>query len=340
MNAAVAESVAEALSPEVAADLAFREERRKYLGGSDIAALLGIAPPTWRRNTPLALYLDKIEPPKPDTHGRPYKRRGKRWEAVVGEMLVEKLEEEGHKVEIVATNRRYKDPEFDFFACEIDWELRLDNEPDITNVELKTVHPFKAGEWGEEGTDASPVWYTAQGQWGWGITNRVSPRRRVIIAALFGADELGVYPVEPAPDLVADIRETARKFWTDNVLARVAPPPGGLVDLARLFPNDCGRTVELSDNEAFVDAIFELREADAEFDKAKARWEAAEEIAKGIMTDAAVATIGGKKACSWKTQKDRRVDVTRLKIERPDIYNEFLREQDIRKFLLSRSKEK
>jgi predicted phage-related endonuclease len=336
MNAAVAEAV----SAELQADLAFREERRKYLGGSDIAALLGIAPPTWRRNTPLALYFDKIEPPSADTQGRKFKSRGKRWEGVVGEMLVEKLEEQGHKVEIVATNRRYKDPEFDFFACEIDWELRLDNEPELTNVELKTVHPFKAAEWGEEGTDASPVWYTAQGQWGWGITNRISPRRRVIIAVLFGADELGVYPVEQAPDLVADIRETARKFWIENVIARVPPPPGGLVDLARLFPNDWGRMVELADNEKFVDAIFELRAADIDFDNAKARWEAAEAAAKEIMGDAAIATIGGNKACSWKNQKDSRLDVTRLKIERPDIYNEFLREKEIRKFLLSRSKQK
>ncbi|HXR88824.1 MAG TPA: YqaJ viral recombinase family protein [Steroidobacteraceae bacterium] len=326
MNAAVA--------TEVQADLTFREERRKYLGGSDIAAMLGCAPPNWRRNTPLALYLDKIEPPKPDTQGRSYKRRGKRWEAVVGEMLIEKLEERGHKVEIVTANKRYRDPDFNFFACEIDYEIRLDGEEEITNVELKTVHPYKVAEWGEEDTDASPVWYTAQGQWGLGITRR----RRCIIAPLFGADEIRVYPMLAANDVIADIRETGRKFWTENVLARVPPLPGGLIDLARLFPNDCGRTVDFANNEAFVDALTELRAADEDFDRAKTRWDAAEFVAKEIMGEVAVATIGGHKACSWKTQKDRRVDVTRLKEERPDIYNEFLREADIRKFLLSRSK--
>lgn len=332
MNAAVAETV----SSEVAADLAFREQRRKYIGGSDIAALLGIAPPNWRRNTPLALYLDKVEPPKADTQGRPYKRRGKRWEAVVAEMLVEKLEERGHKVEIVKANERYKDPEINYFACEIDYEIRLDGEQDITNVELKTVHPYKVAEWGEEDTDAAPVWYTAQAMWGLGITRR----RRCIIAPLFGADEIRVYPVEASPDLITNLRQTGRTFWTEHVIPRIPPPPGGLVDLALLFPNDCGRTVELGDNEQFVDAIFELRAADADFDKAKERWEAAEYIAKEIMGDAAIATIGGKKACSWKGQTDRRLDVTRVKTERPDLYAEFLKETPIRKFLLSRTKEK
>lgn len=329
MNAAV----------EMATDLAFREARRKYLGGSDIAALLGIAPETWRRNTPLALYLDKDEPPKVDTQNVGAKRRGKRWEGVVGEMLVETLEAQGHKVKVVATNQRYTDPEIPFFASEIDWELLLDDETEITNVELKTVHPFKVAEWGEDGSDDSPLHYTAQGQWGLGITSRISPRKRCIIAALFGADEVRAYPMLPAWDLITDIRQVAYDFWTKHVIPRVPPPPGGLVDLARLFPKDVGRTVELGDNEEVVKAIAELWEVDPLFDDAKERWNAAEAIVKEAMGDAAIVTINGKKQCSWKTQKDRRVDVTRMKTERPDLYNEFLREQDIRKFLLSRTKE-
>ena len=64
MNAAVDHS----------ADLNFREKRRKYIGGSDIGALLGIAPESWSRNTPLALYLDKTTPPKVDTQNLGVKR--------------------------------------------------------------------------------------------------------------------------------------------------------------------------------------------------------------------------------------------------------------------------
>jgi predicted phage-related endonuclease len=314
-------------------------DRTKFLGGSDIAALLGIAPPAWSRNSPLTLFFDKTEPPKAETDtalARRVKRRGHRWEAVVGEMLVESLEENGHKVEIVATNKRYVDPDFDFFACEIDFEVRLDGESEITNVELKTVHPYKVSEWGEEGTDESPVWYTAQAMWGLGITRRP----RCIVAPLFGADELRTYSIAAANDVIADIRETGRKFWTEHVLARVPPPPGGLVDLARLFPKDCGAEIDFTNNMEFVDAVAELRAADADFDSAKVRWDAAEETCKRLLAEAAIGNIGGKKACSWKTQVDRRFDVTRLKLERPEIYTEFLKESSVRKFLLSRVKAK
>lgn len=322
------------------ADLAFREQRRKYIGGSDIAALLGIAPAMWRRNTPYALYVDKTEPPKADTQNLGVKRRGKRWESVVAEMLVEKLQEMGHKVQIVAYNKRYVDPQFEFFACEIDFEIILDDEEEITNVELKTVHPYKVAEWGEEGTDESPVWYTAQGQWGLGITNLISPRRRCIVAPLFGADEIRVYPMDAANDVIADIRETGRKFWTENVIPRVPPPPGNLIDVSKLFPNSVEKAVELSHDLAFVDAIIEMRDLDARWKAIEKRWEEVELIAKAAMGENAVATIGGHKACTWKTQGQTNIDVAKLREKHPAIALEVERHITFRKFLLSKVKEK
>lgn len=317
-------------------DLAFLEKRRKYIGGSDIGALLGIAPATWRRNTPLALYLDKVEPPVADNRNLGAKRRGKRWESVVGEMLVEALEANGHTVEVLKTNERYVDPDFEHFACEIDWEVKLDGETDITNVELKTVHPYKLAEWGEEGTDGAPVWYTAQAQWGLGITRR----RRCIIAPLFGADEVRVYPVDAANDVIDAIRGAADSFWKEHVLARIPPLPGGLIDLARLFPTDCGRTVELGDNMAFVDAIADLRLAEEDWKAVEARWDAAEFRAKEAMADAAIAMIGGHKVCTWKTQGQTNIDVTRLRTEQPAIALEYERRVEFRKFLLTKVKAK
>lgn len=319
---------------DTATDLAFRQERRKYLGGSDIAALLGIAPEKWSRNSPLALYLDKTTPPKVDTQNLGAKRRGKRWESVVAEMLVEDLEARGHQVEVIASNKRYIDPDFDFFACEIDYEIKLDGEDDITNVELKTVHPFAAGDWGESESDKNPVWYTAQCVWGLGVTRR----RRTILAPLFGADEIRTFIINNEPDLVTEIRETALRFWMDHVLAGVPPAPGSLVDLGKLFPKDCGKTVELGGDLKFVDAIAELRAADEQWRAAEARWNAAEYIAKEIMADTATATIGAHKVCTWKHQGQRGIDVKRLREDRPDIAAEYERTNEFRKFLLSKEK--
>lgn len=311
-------------------ELAIRESRRKFLGGSDISALLGIAPANWKRNTPLALYLDKIEPPVADTQNLGVKRRGKRWESVVAEMLIEELQSKDHKIEIVSNNKRYIDPDVDYFACEIDFEIKLDGEDDITNVELKTVHPFAASDWGESGTDSTPVWYTAQCVWGLGVTRR----RRTILAPLFGADEIRTFPIEADPALIADIRETARKFWTENVLARVPPPPGGLVDLARLFPKDVGTSIEATDLKV-IDALVELRDVKDRIKLLEADKDEREFIIKGFMKDASTLTVGGKKACSWKHQVANRVDLTALREARPEIAQQFTKQIDSRVFRLS-----
>lgn len=317
----------------VAANLSFLESRKKYIGGSDIGALLGVAPETWKRNSPLALYYDKTTPPTVDTKNLGAKKRGKRWEAVVAEMLVEELERKGHAVDIVTTNRRYTDPDFDFMACEIDFEIRLDGETDITNVELKTVSPFAAGDWGESESDDMPVWYTAQCIWGLGVTRR----RRCILAPLFGADEIRTFSIDANPKLIADIRETARKFWVENVQANVPPAPGNLIDLKLLFPKDNGGSIELAD-EASIAAVAELRAADELYDQAKLRWDTAEMIVKEAMGENAVATINKRPVCTWKKQGQRQIDGKALREAHPLLAEEFTKVNEFRKFLLGRSK--
>jgi hypothetical protein len=131
-------------------------------------------------------------------------------------------------------NKRYTDPDVPVFACEIDFELRLDGSSDITNAELKTVHPFMAKEWGESGTDTAPIHYLAQGMWGLGITKR----KHCIVGALFGADSLRVYPVDRDDETIAAMRFKAAKFWSDHVLTRIPPPPAVLADMDVLFPKE------------------------------------------------------------------------------------------------------
>lgn len=314
-------------------EIAFLDERRTYLGGSDIACLLGIAPATWERNTPLQLYLSKTEPVK-ERAEKAVLRRGKRWEAVVAEMLIERLESRGHTVEVVNCNVRYHDPEHPFFRAEIDWEIRLGGEEEITNVELKTVHPFRLKEWGDEDTDDLPVHYTAQAMWGLGVTQR----SHCIVAALFGADELKVYSLEADLDLIAGMRERALTFWTQHVVPRIPPPPVNLLDLSALFPTDSGREVEFKDNQRALDALADLRTLKGEEKELKTRLDAAEKIVKEEMQDATVAKVGGNPACTWKHQKQSRVDVTALREKHPQVAKSVSKDVEFRKFELSRAK--
>lgn len=205
-------------------------DRTKFLGGSDIAAVLGISP--WK--TGIDLWLDKITP-RSDGDGRNHqaKTRGTRLEPYILDMIREE-----HGLEIVARNERYIDSQVPFFAAEIDAET-----PD-ENVEIKTVHPFKAKEWGELETDQLPLHYIAQVQWGLGIRGRSRAR----VFALIG-DDLRPYVVDRDDETIEAMRERASAFWTQYVLPKLRPPMDfadskTLDTLRRLYPGTDGSVIE------------------------------------------------------------------------------------------------
>lgn len=309
----------QATQTEPGTDLAIiapdEHDRQKYIGGSDVAAVLGISP--WR--TPLDLFNDKIKPRKLGPVKKVFSR-GIRWESVVAEMLTEALVEQGHKVEVIGTNRRFKDDEHPFMAAEIDYEIRLDDDEEITNVELKTVHPFKMREWGETGSDQLPIHYTAQVMHGLGVTRR----RKGMLAALFGADELRTYPVDGDEATIAGIRRMVVNFWQNHVMQGIAPPPTNLADLAKLFPTDVdGRPPLLADNELTMLAM-RAREIGAQTKALEAEYERIEFQLKLALKDCGELILpNGKTAFTWKTMSGNTVDQERLKKDHPKLFKEY-----------------
>lgn len=302
-----------------------QHERHKLLGGSDIAAVLGISP--WK--TPLDLWNDKIKP-RAEGPARKFFSRGLRWEGVVAEMLTESLKADGHDVEIVSHNTRYRDPEHDFMASEIDFEVRLDGASDITNVELKTVHPFRMKEWGDSGSDVLPTHYTAQVMWGLGVTRRANG----ILAALFGADELRAYPVAADADTIAALRAHALRFWCDHVLTRTAPAPVNLNDLDKLFGKDGDQPPLLADEELTAD-LLRMRAIRAEVKAREAEAEAIEFRLKRAMQHCTQIVLpNGKAAVEWAERSGKWLDETALKQAHPKLAREFMRTWDKRVFTL------
>lgn len=299
-------------------------DRAKYLGGSDIAAVLGISP--WR--TPLDLWADKIKP-RLEVEHKPALSRGIRWEGVVAEMLVERLKADGHTVEVVGTNNRYKDSEHGFMAAEIDFEVKLDGAEEITNVELKTVHPFKMREWGESDSDNMPTHYTAQVMWGLGVTKR----RSGILAALFGADELRAYPVMRDDETVAALRQHGLQFWENHVLTGIAPAPITIRDTEKLFREDDGSTL-LADP-TLAEWLMRMRYIRAEIKAREAEAEVLEfQIRRAMGVSTHVVMPNGKTACEWKFRSGSYLDEAGLKEAHPKIAREFTRKWNKRVFTL------
>lgn len=318
-------------------ELEYKKNRQKYIGGSDMGALLDIAPDSWEVNSKLKLYLAKTQEltlDDIDPFVKPILTRGKRWEGAVGEMFVERLENDGHKVKITGNNKTWRHPIYEHHRCETDMDVLLDDSTDVVTVEIKTVNPWTAREWGESDTDEAPIHYLAQCQWGLGITGR----KTCLLAALFGLDDLRVFIVQRDDGLINTLRQTAQAFWIDHVLARKPPEARDLSDINAFYRKDLVEQKDFSDVLPFRNAYSDLVAADNALAAAKAKREEAEAICKRFMGDTGVALLFGKPAITWKSHNRSSIAVDSLRNLYPTIARECSQTTTVRPFKLSRSK--
>lgn len=273
---------------------AFAPDRTTYIGGADVAAVLGLSPwlsPFMLYQKKIGAYIEEVTPAKQKIFDR-----GHRWEPIVVEMLVDELRDRGHDVEIIARNQRYQDPEYPFLAAEIDLELRVDGEE--VNGEAKTVSPFAVKAWGDEDSDEIPIYYAAQVMHGL----MIKPRRRTVIAALTGFDDKPrVHWIERDDETIAGIRARELEFW-ERVQTRNAPDPTVIEDVKWLYQRDGGTVLEA---DADLLALWtELKSAKDEAKKSEAHTELLSTKLKIRMGDAASLIHRGKLLATWKNNKD------------------------------------
>lgn len=269
-------------------------DRKMFIGGSDAAAILGVS--KWK--TPFRLYQEKIGAYVEEVSPEKQKvfNRGHRWEPVVIEMMVDELRSRGHEVEVIARNERYQDPEFPFLACEIDVEIMVDGEE--MNGEMKTVHPFAAGEWGEPETDEVPIYYAAQVMHGM----MIKPRRRSVIAALIGVDDLRIHFMDRDEETIAGIRAREVEFW-QRIQDKTPPPPIDPEDVKWLYQRDGGTAIEASDE--IIEMVQHLKDMKASAKKQGGQIELLAARIKTFMgTNAVLLGPDGKPMATWKNNKD------------------------------------
>lgn len=272
-------------------------DRSKYIGGSDVGALLGVSP--WM--TPFQLYqkkigalVEEITPAKQRIFDR-----GHRWEPIVLEMLIDELRDRGHAVEVLAVNERYVDPELSFLACELDAELLIDGEE--TNAEMKTANHFAANGWGEYDSEDIPIYYAAQGMHGL----MIKPRRRCVFAAVTGFDERPMVRfMDRDEETIAGIRSREIEFW-ERIQSGNPPPAVDPEDVKWLYQRDGGTAIE-ADNDVLemCQALNDMKAS------AKAQEAQIEMLAARIKTfmgmNAVLLGPDGKPLATWKNNKDSR----------------------------------
>jgi predicted phage-related endonuclease len=327
-------------------------DRRVFLGGSDIAAVMALGA-TYRgvRQTALTVWQKKVGEVVGDLDpaDRKFLDRRKRWEGPIVQMLREEF-----RAEIVSVNRRLVASDVPYFACEIDFEWR-DENGEVQNGEIKTVSPFAYGErhgWGEEGTADIPVHYYAQVMWGLAITGR----KVCIVAAMVGLDAMVFYRVERDEEAIAGMLEQGHAFWNDYVIPKVPPPPQSSGDIDYMLKRLRGRPALLdgptyekllrmnevraslramTDEEedlafAVGDFICQAWQAPNPYVPPEVKREAKRKkqpapVVEVDPLDAAELFFDGRLVATWKKQGGAYLDQTELKKTHPDLVAEFTR---------------
>lgn len=280
-------------------------DRQTFIGSSDTAAILGISP--WK--TPLDVYLDKVQPRVEITDPDKLRvlNRGRRMEPYVIDLLAEET-----GLEIVRRGERYIDTEYNFLAAEIDAEAASGE-----NIEIKTVSPFKAKEWGEQQSDEIPVHYAAQAMHALMITGRAI----CVFGVLIGADDFRIYRIERDDVTIAAIRAKEIAFWK-RVQDRDQPDPSTVSDVFRLFgTHDSGTAIAA--NEAIQADVLALKSLKADAKSLEGLIALREDRIKLYMGDAAILSMNGTPSITWKEQQSKRFDQTAFKAAYPDLFEQF-----------------
>lgn len=279
--------------------------RSQFIGGSDIASILGCSP----YKSAVELYLEK-RGEAPCVADNAILRRGRRLEPYVREMYAEE------------TGRRVADGAFvvgrePWICANLDGISGLDKMDRV--LEIKTANPFTRRDWGDEGTDRVPVYYTAQLQWYLMVTGMA----RADLAALIGLDDFRIFTIEADCELQASLLDRARVFW-QRVQDRSPPPAVSSEDLARLFPkHQQGAVVEASDVDLGV--LQELRRVRAQIDEFEAQESVLKMSLQARIGEAEALTLDGIPLATWKAQSRRSVDVKALREQHPEIAEQFER---------------
>ena len=191
-----------------------------------------------------------------------------------------------------------------------------------TLLECKTASAFNAGEWGRPWSDEVPASYLAQCAWYTTITGCEEAH----LAVLLGNSDLRVYRVMHDPLLGEALVRAALSFWDDHVMTGRPPELTTRQDVELLHPRET-RGSEVQADELTLRQLRRLRRINGLSKRLEQESEAIKDRLAVLMGGAERLKHGGQTLATWrKSAPTRRVDLARLRRDRPEIVADYLLE--------------
>ena len=160
----------------------------------------------------------------------------------------------------------------------------------------------------------------------------VSGFDRWYIAALIFGKEFIVHEIVRDEDIIRNLIVIEKRFWEQNVLARVAPEPDGSDGysdmLGKMYSANKDKAIQLLGMQEELKRRDEIEELLEKLNKEKS---IIEQSIKVQMKDAVYAESGNY-YISWMPSTQQRVDTKRLKEEQPEVYSQYLKDISSRRF--------
>lgn len=290
---------------------AWLEYRKKGIGGSDAGAVCGLNP----YRTAMEVYQDKTSNEVVEIDNEAM-RQGREFEDYVAKRFTEAT---GKKVR--RANAMYYDEDHPFMLADVDRMVVGEN----AGLECKTASSYLADKW-EDGK--IPMHYQLQCH----HYMSVMDTEAWYIAVLIYGREFKFYRIERDEEIMADLVRMEQDFWENHVRKGVMPNPDGskIADsvIAEYFKESVPVTVPLTGFSEKLKRRQELVDVISRMDTEKKQ---IEQELKLYMGEAELAENDRYKV-SWKAFCSNKLDVERLKQEKPEIYEEFTKQTTARRF--------
>ena len=286
--------------------------RKLGIGGSDAGAICGLNPYT----SAIAVYLDKTSEEIEDNDNESM-RQGRDLEEYVAQRFCEVT---GKKVR--RANAIYSKDEHPFMFANVDRMIVGED----AGLECKTASAYNADKWKD---GEVPMHYQIQCHHYMAVTGA----QAWYIAVVILGREFKYVKIERDEELIQNLITIESKFWNENVLQLNMPTPDGSDAAEQMITRYYKlakekEEIELQGCHEKLQRRLELNDLIERMEKEKKQIE--QEI-KLAMAEAELAKCDDFYV-TWKNMYTKRLDAERLKEEQPDIYNQFVKEIQTRRF--------
>jgi putative phage-type endonuclease len=285
----------------------FSVDRMKYIGGSDIGAILGLS----KFRSPLEVWMEKT--------GKEIKQKDSlplRFGSFAEEFVASEYARSTGS-ELLHDQSAFIHPLHPMFCAHLDRLVLGDglNCAPTKILECKTANPFSSGDWGDIGSDEVPMTYLCQVAWYQAITSI----NQADLAVLFGNSDFRIYAIARDQELEELIVQKALHFWNEYVLKDIPPPLQSEADCYTRFSKGNGaKSVEA--RLETIDLVKRLRHLNNEIGVREEEISLIKQHLMSQMQEAETLTYQGKVIVTWRAPKPSfRLDSKQLELDHPTL---------------------